>query len=201
MRLIRNNAIAITALVFAFTGTGLAASHYVITSTKQIKPKVLKKLHGARGARGVPGKEGTPGKEGPQGKQGVEGKQGPAGPFPTTLPKGVTLTGVYNAEGSATGAHAFAGDSISFNYPLATAPQSQVIREKEPPTTECPGSPSEPKATPGWLCVYEAEGENAETVKLGLVTDPYTRFGNFVSVKSKEAGEFFSTGSWAVTGD
>jgi len=132
MRLIRNNAIAITALVFAFTGTGLAASHYVITSTKQIKPKVLRKLHGARGARGragahgAAGKEGPAGKQGPEGKTGPEGKQGPAGPFPKTLPAGQTLTGVYNAEGFelSEAKASFAGDSISFAYPLAVAPKS-----------------------------------------------------------------------------
>lgn len=41
---VRGNLIACLALFFAFTGTGLAASHYVITSTQQIKPSVLRQL-------------------------------------------------------------------------------------------------------------------------------------------------------------
>ena len=44
MRYIRRNAIAIIALVFATTGTGIAASRYVITSSSQIKPSVLREL-------------------------------------------------------------------------------------------------------------------------------------------------------------
>lgn len=43
-RFIKRNAIAIVALVFAMTGTGIAASRYIITSTSQIKPSVLKEL-------------------------------------------------------------------------------------------------------------------------------------------------------------
>jgi hypothetical protein len=38
------NVVSTLALLFAMTGGALAASHYVITSTKQIKPTVLKKL-------------------------------------------------------------------------------------------------------------------------------------------------------------
>ncbi|HTR20746.1 MAG TPA: hypothetical protein VMH88_07820 [Gemmatimonadales bacterium] len=35
MRFLKSNAIALLALVFAMTGTGIAASHYVITSTSR----------------------------------------------------------------------------------------------------------------------------------------------------------------------
>ncbi len=76
------NVAATLALVFSMTGGALAASHYLITSTKQIKPSVLKKLKGntgatgktgATGATGAPGTAGAPGKEGPQGKEGAAG--------------------------------------------------------------------------------------------------------------------------------
>jgi collagen triple helix repeat protein len=96
-------AIAVVALFIALGGTAFGA-HFLITSTSQIKPSVLKKLRAKRGPAGVkgatgasgpagsagpqgkegatgkegpPGKEGTPGKEGPAGKEGKEGKEGP----------------------------------------------------------------------------------------------------------------------------
>jgi hypothetical protein len=58
------------ALVFAMSGGAYAAGKYIITSTKQIKPSVLKSLKG---------KEGSVGKEGPAGKNGVNGEKGAAG--------------------------------------------------------------------------------------------------------------------------
>jgi hypothetical protein len=84
------NVVATLALVFAMSGTGLAAKHYFINSTKQINPKVLKALKGNNGVTGTAGKEGAPGKEGPQGKEGKEGapgkegKEGPQGKLGTT---------------------------------------------------------------------------------------------------------------------
>ena len=50
--------VACVAIVLAMGGTGLAAKKYLITSTKQISPKVLVKLRGAKGARGLPGPAG-----------------------------------------------------------------------------------------------------------------------------------------------
>ena len=83
------NVVATFALLFAMSGGALAAKHYLVSSTSQISPKVLKELKGKAGARGAAGSagpsgpagaagnNGTPGatgKEGPQGIQGVEGK-------------------------------------------------------------------------------------------------------------------------------
>lgn len=75
--------IASLALFFALGGTAVAAHHYLITSTSQIKPSVLKALRGkvgARGPAGIAGAHGTAGAEGPTGSPGKEGRQGPAGP-------------------------------------------------------------------------------------------------------------------------
>jgi len=49
------------ALVFAMTGGAYAAKHYIITSTRQISPKVLKQLKGSRGPAGPAGKQGAAG--------------------------------------------------------------------------------------------------------------------------------------------
>ena len=49
------NVLATLALVFAMSGSALAASHYLINSTHQINPKVLRKL-GRVGPRGLQGR-------------------------------------------------------------------------------------------------------------------------------------------------
>lgn len=77
--------IAIVALVFAMAGGAWAAKKYLITSTKQISPSVLKKLKGKRGAKGaagvngINGANGATGPVGPQGSPGAPGKDGAVG--------------------------------------------------------------------------------------------------------------------------
>ena len=98
---IRRNAIAWLALFVALTGTSMAASHYVVTNTKQIKPSVLKKLKGNRGtagAQGATGPQGAQGVTGPLGPQGVPGKtekgaNGATGAKGATGPEGPTGPG------------------------------------------------------------------------------------------------------------
>jgi hypothetical protein len=59
--------IAIMALVLAMAGGAWAAKKYVITSTNQIKPSVLKKLTGAAGPAGPAGAAGAKGDAGANG--------------------------------------------------------------------------------------------------------------------------------------
>jgi plastocyanin len=121
--------VALIALVFALTGTGLAASRYIITSTSQISPSVLKALKakggkpGPAGPPGPAGSQGGPGSDGARGErgetggrgeagtQGAEGKQGPQGP---TGEKGATGGGAGatgpTGERGATGATGAAGE-------------------------------------------------------------------------------------------
>ncbi|HEX3511841.1 MAG TPA: hypothetical protein VHT27_12170 [Solirubrobacteraceae bacterium] len=87
---VRQNLIAWLALFVALGGTSMAATHYIITSTHQIKPSVLKQLRGAPGARGATGVSGTSGSTGPQGKEGSAGKEGPPGLKGETGPRGET---------------------------------------------------------------------------------------------------------------
>lgn len=67
------------ALVFAMTGGAYAASKYLITSTKQISPKVLKALAGKPGAKGPAGPAGPQGLTGAKGEPGAAGKDGAPG--------------------------------------------------------------------------------------------------------------------------
>jgi hypothetical protein len=73
------NVVATMALVFAMSGGALAASHYLLTSTKQISPKVLRALHGANGSNGAAGAQGPAGATGPQGPAGPAGAKGETG--------------------------------------------------------------------------------------------------------------------------
>ena len=80
--------IASLALFFALGGSAIAANHYLITGTSQIKPSVLKALHGqagAKGAKGATGANGAPGQPGPAGGQGSPGVPGPTGPSGTSV--------------------------------------------------------------------------------------------------------------------
>jgi hypothetical protein len=77
------NVTATLALVLALSGGALAASHYLITSTTQISPKVLKQLVGEQGSKGSKGSKGATGQSGPVGPvgpAGLFGARGPAGP-------------------------------------------------------------------------------------------------------------------------
>jgi hypothetical protein len=56
--------VALIALFVALGGTGIAARHYLITSTGQIKPSVLRVLRGRAGPQGPQGPAGTPASEG-----------------------------------------------------------------------------------------------------------------------------------------
>jgi hypothetical protein len=81
-RLTYANVAMTLALVFAMSGGAWAAGKFVITSTKQIKPSVLKQFAGKTGPAGpagAPGKDGAPGVNGKDGLNGVNGKDGVAG--------------------------------------------------------------------------------------------------------------------------
>jgi Collagen triple helix repeat (20 copies) len=139
-------AIATLALVFAMTGGAYAASKVLITSTKQISPKVLKSLKGKAGANGAQGPAGVAGAAGPQGPGGAAGAKGESGAagapgvkgetgaagtngttgFTETLPSGKTLKGDWSMVDTAAGS--VTGTAVSFGIPLAAAPAPHFIR-------------------------------------------------------------------------
>ena len=97
-RITYTNVAVTVALVFAMAGGAYAAKKYVITSTKQISPKVLAALKGKAGANGPVGPAGPAGSVGPagpagaKGENGKEGKEGKTGTTGATGPEGATGT-------------------------------------------------------------------------------------------------------------
>src|SRR3954469_5276601 len=102
------NVAAPLALVFAMSGGALAAKHYLVNSTSQINPKVLKKLRGHTGKTGATGKQGPAGAAGAQGATGAQGPMGPSNAFTavntgfveTKFPENVTAVSVAVPAGS-----------------------------------------------------------------------------------------------------
>src|SRR5437870_1203982 len=74
------NTAATLALLFSMTGGALAAKHYLVSSIKQINPKVVKQLRGKSGAKGATGATGATGAAGAPGAPGTPGNEGPQGP-------------------------------------------------------------------------------------------------------------------------
>jgi hypothetical protein len=201
------NVAATLALVFAMGGSAIAANHYLINSTKQINPKVLKKLKGRsghRGPSGAPGAKGAAGVAGGTGSQGPRGPEGSAGLSAlSTLPSGATESGGYAASGNVNkvGATLLAG--VSFAMALReTIPASNIVyTTATEPVTHCSGVR---QADPGFLCIYSFSrllvseppevfaGEDAASTSSGLL-------GFKMLWKSTSAGFAFDDGSYAVT--
>jgi len=158
------NVVATLALVFAMSGGALAASHYLINSTRQINPKLLRALKGrsgpagpkgATGQTGPAGPKGETGKTGSAGENGEKGEQGREGSSAlSTLASGASESSVYGlgAERSHGGRLTLA---LTFPKPLsAPIPVSHVFyTPASTPVGHCSGPGH---ADPGYLCIYSS---------------------------------------------
>jgi hypothetical protein len=219
-RLSYANITATLALVFAMSGGAMAANHYLINSTKQINPKVLKKLTGkpgtngtagatgATGATGTTGPAGSPGTAGAKGEKGETGSKGETGPKGeaglsalSTLPAGDSESGEVAAIETNPTSGRYIEDTVTFPVPLpATLEESHVIFTSTSGTTHCSGVGH---AEAGYLCIYVTNSGNVET--------PISRsfenlaggagkegFGAFWRVTTSGA-EAWGEGVWTVT--
>lgn len=116
-----------------------------------------------------------------------------------TPPAGTTIRGTYalGSDGE------FGWDSISFGVELPTAPTVHFLPDGSAATANCPGTPSEPEAAAGHLCVYE---RNAGSATDQDVFNPATgtpsgatRWGAGVIGYNTGTTAFWSYGAWALT--
>lgn len=212
---IRGNLIAWLALFVALGGTSLAASHYIITSTKQIKPSVLKqlKVRGRTGAAGTPGGSGPQGAAGSTGATGVEGPRGVEGArgadglsATSALPAGQTESGEYGLNQSNVKNTQTMDQPVTFAIPLrAPLSAGQVVYNKAETTSAHCSGPGH--ADRGFACIYSsvAGGILTEPAIHNIETSPPTegtgRFGFdmewFINTTTGENA--FDLGTYTVT--
>jgi Collagen triple helix repeat (20 copies) len=201
--------VGVIALVLALAGGAFAAGGLTAVQKKQVI-KIAKQYAGQDGTPGAPGPQGPKGEPGakgdtgPQGKQGEtgqEGPEGPPGPTETALPSGKTLTGSWGVKDIN-----LSVIWLNIHFPLrvepdpfdaSTAPVEYIPAPGTASTSNCPGSPGNPEALPGKICLYSSSESNI-SVGGELVSDGTSGF-----IQKFEAGDptaqSFARGSWAVT--
>lgn len=200
------NVTATTALVLAMAGGAYAANHYLINSTRQISPRVLKQLRGARGPRGEAGAlgpigpQGETGPAGHVGKRGETGERGPSALAP--LEAGSTENGDFEVSAPAGDEGTTVHAVVSLPIPLAAAVEEADVEYATTGkgTEHCAGPGS---AARGYLCIYVASESNLTPTG---VFDPESStgegsgrygFGMTWTLTAMEAGRAY--GTYSVT--
>lgn len=203
--------VAVVALIAAVAGTAFAAGGLTKKQEKQVV-KIAKKYSGKQGPKGEPGPvgaqgpkgdqgaKGDPGPKGDRGEPGLTGETGPAGPTETVLPPGKTETGVWSLMVNAPDVKN-AGETylVNISFPLRWAiPNPEIIGHAEEDPEHCPGSAADPKAAPGYFCLYRSQGyENAS--RTGEKSDADRSSGLIFEFTSQEADKpILAYGTWAI---
>ena len=119
-----------------------------------------------------------------------------------SLAPGKTMRGVYWALDDDEDANqSIASSEISFAVPLATAPIAHFIPDGGAVPAGCSGTPENPGASPGHLCVFQESGFNVSDSVVATPNDTVgaTRHGAILLTFSAGAGRFSNAGRWAVT--
>jgi hypothetical protein len=126
--------------------------------------------------------------------------------YPQELPSGHTLTGHWAASGFGSAGFPNPGTGHvvgAVSYPISLAavpagPNQHFIKEGEAPPTGCSGTPEEPQADPGNLCIFTQTEINVQNFnpiqsidKTGFVYSDFTA----------AAGSAIIIGTWAVTAE
>jgi hypothetical protein len=144
---------------------------------------------------------GPPGPQGAQGAQGPQGVQGPAGPFPSgNVPSGTTIRGSYGTGGAATTSTKFYFLDIAYGFQMSAALTVTWLADNAAPTAACPGTPTNPQATAGNLCIYT--NDDVGVASLDAFQTSSTRWGASPFLRSATGAAdsvAWSWGSWAAT--
>jgi hypothetical protein len=160
--------LAIIALVFAMGGAAWAAKKYVVTSTAQIKPSVLKDLEGANGPRGATGAQGPAGANGTNGKDGSNGSNGKNGDNGTSGNNGKSVT-----TGNATPAECVEGGSTVEVEGVPSTKKKICNGEEGSPWAAGGLLPSNSTETGTWAGnTAGVEAEAYISISLALPTEP-----------------------------
>jgi Collagen triple helix repeat (20 copies) len=200
--------VAMIALVIALAGTAFAAAGLSSKQKKEVK-RIAKQVAkpGPQGPQGPMGPQGGKGDAGPKGdigapgRDGADGRNGEDGACSASvpncvLPPGATETGQWGT----TAIEVEPILPISFVLRVEPAPTAYEFLEGDPSTwttvqkERCPGTAAEPKAAPGFLCIYKDRGPL--TLNLNLTVDPSS---GWIGEFSNSGGEAWAVGSWAVT--
>jgi hypothetical protein len=202
------NVLATLAVFFAMSGGALAAKHFLLNSTKQISPAVLKKLKGNAGKKGSTGAQGAKGETGATGPTGAKGETGPKGEAGlsalASLPSGATESGDYGTSESNVTTAKLMSSTSTFPVPLAERAEiSNVIYNKLGETsTHCAGPG---QAGRGFVCIYsEREGGVAFDDVQDLEGTPVKGTGVhgfvlFLKITGATGTEAFEFGTYTVT--
>jgi hypothetical protein len=186
---------------------------------------------GAQGAKGDQGSKGDTGAAGAPGSNGEDGSDGEDGMCSISVPQCVlpskaTMTGDWSFSTPSAGQEEWVLTTLSFPLQAVPAPEygspgenvkwigleTKAEREANGLTdydrTHCPGTPANPEALPGYLCIYGAalhnvwQGEHeqpiVETLQGQRTADPNSglTLGFYLQDTSVEA---YGYGSWAFT--
>jgi hypothetical protein len=193
-RLSYANVVATLALVLALGGGTAWATNYIIVSTHQIRPSVLKSLRGNRGPRGYAGTDGTNGTNGTNGPTGPAGAPGSNLTAETVLPSGQSESGTYGGSG---GTGVDFGITVQYTEPLASPIARSNIVETYSTTSNCPG---QGQAARGYLCLYDLQnyGSTFEGPIDNYDELPSPDPGALLYYASDEASGY-AWGTWTVT--
>ena len=119
------------------------------------------------------------------------------------LPGEATVRGVFALGGSE---DSFLAQGVDFGYTLTGAPAVHYIEVAGSSVDACPGSPANPQADPGHLCIYETsrlavKDGGVDVVSGAGSSDASSPFGFLLAVQpfNVTGPNPFVYGSWAVT--
>jgi hypothetical protein len=228
LRHLRRNLVAYVALLFALGGSSIAATTALLPAnsvgTRQVinhslLRKDFKRGQLPRGPRGLRGRRGIPGARGPTGSVGPQGPKGDTGPpgasAVNSVPSAQTIHGAIGGD-----FHAFDSTASDFGVDMTLPMPAPVgLSDNEvfvnvdgwqnaggqtPPTTTdtnagCTGTPQNPTAAAGMVCIYVSGADHAFNLAgySVLFGTGASKYGFKLKWDASQIGDTFVDATWA----